>query len=207
MPPSAAAAVGVGALRKDAHDAHTQKRAQGDERFASGNAAARISDLVRRDRAYLEQRLAALEAQSVLESADAGAPVASAGPALPTEEELDRQVQATRVRHAEWRTVHASEARDGWSTEQESVFKAELQKGSKTGSFTVVGIDCRMTWCRADLEWPSFGAAQAGYPQALHVVVPGCESAILLDEPTDTARPYRAIAMYNCESARSGDSE
>jgi hypothetical protein len=71
----------------------------------------------------------------------------------------------------------------------------------------VVAVDCRTTWCRADLEWPSYGAAEKGYRQALHVGVPGCESAILLEPPTDPSRSYRASAMYNCEAARTGDTE
>lgn len=157
---------------------------------------------LKRDQSTLSQRLAELEGRSTEEDAGANDRPPAAPPSVPSPEQELKVVQA---RHEEWKALHAAEVRDAtWAREEETAFNVALGATAERGGYKVVGVDCRTTLCTAELEWPSFTLASSQYAHALHVEVPGCESAILLEPPVDPSRPYRATARYDCEDARAG---
>jgi hypothetical protein len=163
--------------------------------------------LVGREQKQLHERLAVLEERAALH--EAAEPDAPEDPGPDTDalskEELERHAEARSARHKLWSQAHSNEARDAtWAREEESAFATALQHTAARGRYQVVQVDCRTTLCTAELEWPSYALAAKGYAHALHVNVPGCESAILLEPPPDPSRPYRVTARYDCEEARTG---
>lgn len=145
----------------------------------------------------IEQRLGDLERQIAKARArpDAGTTVTTR---MDTEEPV-----LPAQRHQNWRKEHASEPRDAaWATTEEATINRALMESGRDGSMSVVGVDCRTKWCRADVEWPTYGVAVGHYRDVLRSAVPGCESAVLLEPPADSSRPYRTSAMFDCEPGR-----
>jgi hypothetical protein len=150
----------------------------------------------------LMDRVVALEHRGISEQPEP-APTPEMPPSVATQVDPAAVQESTRVRHERWRSAHAEEPRDAaWSRAKSTVFNDRLGDRARASGFTVLEVDCRTTWCRADLEWPSYPAALNTYSQALHVLVDGCESAVLLERPSDPTQRYRSSAFYNCEADR-----
>jgi hypothetical protein len=162
-------------------------------------------ETLRREQNDLKRRVAEFETREGAD--DASAPEHSPA-ATPAPIDVEAENKAIRTRHEEMRTRHANEARDGaWARDEETSFTSALAPLATRGGYKLVGVDCRTTLCTADLEWSSYGDASKYYRDALHVDVPGCESAILLEPPADGSAPYRATARYDCEGSRTGDAQ
>lgn len=150
----------------------------------------------------LTDRVVALEHRGILEQPDL-VPTPEKPPSVATQVDPAAVQESTRIRHERWRSAHAEEPRDAaWARAKATVFSDLLGERGRAGGFTVLEVDCRTTWCRADLEWPSYPAAVNTYSQALHVLVDGCESAVFLEPPSDPTQRYRSSALYNCEADR-----
>jgi len=160
-------------------------------------------DRLRREQQELRRRLEAVEVQS---DSGAEAGVHEHPSAAPSAFDMEHETQVLRSRHEEWRRRHANEHRDAaWAREKEAAFSAALGATAEPGGYKILQVDCRTTLRTTELEWPSYTLASNGYKLALHLDVPGCESAIMLEPPVDGSRPYRATARYDCETARTGD--
>jgi hypothetical protein len=158
---------------------------------------------LRREQNALNDRLAEIETRPTEGKPRPLEPSAAAS--ARATESAEEETKVIRGRHERWKALHANEARDtAWARDEETAFNATLGGGAERGGYKIVNIDCRTTLCTAELEWPSYAQASTGYPEALHVDMPGCESAILLEPPADASRPYRATARYDCENSRTG---
>jgi hypothetical protein len=102
-------------------------------------------------------------------------------------------------RHRQWRDEHLAEPRSGaWAARQEAAVRTALGDVIEHGGFSIVGVDCRTKWCRADVEWPDYVSALKGSGRVLRSGLDGCESAMLLEPPADDTRPYAASAFFDC---------
>lgn len=145
----------------------------------------------------VEQRLGELERK--LAEAETRS---DAGTTVTTKIETEEPVPPAQ-RHQAWRKEHASEPREAaWATSEEATINRALMESGRDGGMSVVEVDCRTTSCRADVEWPTYGIAVERYRDVLRSAIPGCESAVLLEPPADSTRPYRTSAMFNCEPGR-----
>jgi hypothetical protein len=193
------AAVSIGLGRPRERDAPSKTASPPPPVQGSPNSGRKVDRL---SLAQLTDRVVALEKRALTEQLDASAPL---GEPLPGEMQVDPAVvkEETRLRHQRWRNAHGEERHDPeWSQNKATVFDGVLAERGRASGFTVLEVDCRTTWCRADLEWPSYAAALNTYSSALHVLVDGCESAVLLETPPDPTQRYRSSAFYNCEADR-----
>lgn len=96
--------------------------------------------------------------------------------------------------------VHARSARDpAWADAAQASLGTELGALAKAAGFAVRDVDCRARTCAAELEWPSFGAAQQSWEAVLHMPNRlACGTGVLLEPPADAASAYRTRVIYHC---------
>jgi hypothetical protein len=149
------------------------------------------------------------ELRAMLEARqDAGREQRPTGSALPAVEERGgRSAEENAAYHLDAHRAaiaeHQRQPRDPrWASAAESAFRRDLTALQDLGADDVT-VDCRMTTCTAELQWPSFHDAQEKYTNVLHAEMSmNCGREILLPQPEDATQPYRATAVFRCERAR-----
>jgi hypothetical protein len=153
--------------------------------------------------AALELRLQALEARERLRGADAQTIAPSAGPTpfLSPEDEAE----AAKKGHERWVSRFDAESVDPhWSESAQADFNQDLDRLASTGGFSVQSVNCRVTMCKAELQWPSYAAARRsdGYLMTYRYTE-NCARHFFHPPPDDPSAPYSATVYYDCESSRS----
>lgn len=147
----------------------------------------------------LEQRLAQLEAPKESESPTrehAGEDGVSA----------EQQRAELEVSYRQALEAHSREPVDvGWARSTEDGFAADFRDLTGHEEWTVLGVQCRSSTCSASFEWKNYDTARAAYSSILHKSYKAnCVRSILLPEPEDPNRPYRATALYDCSAWKAG---
>lgn len=130
---------------------------------------------------------------------------AKSGPSSDQEKPISyEEVAARNLRlHDTAIQEHRQEPRDpSWAPGAERSLRHELDSLPELGA-TAFSVDCRMTTCTVDVEWPSYAEAVARHAKMVeHPYSLSCGREMLVPPPEDPQRPYRATAVFRCESAR-----
>ena len=153
----------------------------------------------------LRERLTRLEAiRPEPSSVGPGPESSSAGRVDPAE-----AMQERTARHAGFLDAHNRESQDPkWSASAQHAISARLSELVSGSGGNILAVDCRTTTCVADIEWPSFDAANAGgfrklAQQAFYEE--NCYRELWADFATDPKASYSVKLVFNCEAARAGD--
>lgn len=94
-----------------------------------------------------------------------------------------------------------------WAASAKAAFSEGLaQAAQHGGGFEVENVDCRTTMCTARVRWPSYEAAERGYPRFLHQRMGlNCEREILLPDDDGSHGPVEATGVFDCEEARAAE--
>lgn len=121
--------------------------------------------------------------------------------------ELDPEVAAEILRTEFRRDIqnHESDARDpDWATDAEGKIHASMD--TTDGGHEVLKVDCRMTSCIVDLQWPSRADALQGFGSVLAAhIEPNCATKILLHEDGPGEGPFQEKLILDCTESRLGE--
>lgn len=158
---------------------------------------------LRRQLADLTKRQQALEDEAKRRTPGEPAPRPVEAPE-PHQDELGLQ---HLEEHARALAKHQQEARNSrWASDAETSFRADLTDLQSVNA-AATRVDCRATSCTVELEWPTYEAAVAHYGEVLtHSYRTNCARQLVLPDPADHSKPYRATAIFNCEAPQAGQS-
>jgi hypothetical protein len=123
----------------------------------------------------------------------------------PAEMTPDEMGEQTELAHEQLVSDHGHQPRDArWALEAEHAFRQDFANiPNLLASDTKV--DCRSKSCTVELQWQNFDAAVANYGKVLSASFrTNCAEQIVLPQPTDPGRPYRATVYFDCESPQNG---
>lgn len=149
-------------------------------------------------------RLAAVESAVAALAASASAPPNAAPqqdlPALTPEELKTKGLAEIQGRLA----AHDAQGVDpSWAPGAEKSLRTDFVEVATSAKATVLGICCKTTSCKVDLEWNSYAEASDAVSEITRAQYAlNCMRSIsLLDPPVQGAR-YRASAMFECTELR-----
>jgi hypothetical protein len=143
--------------------------------------------------AQLERRLSEIERQPA--PAVAGGP-----PAAPAD--------GTRRYEQEIRNHDAEPADPRWAPGTNSLIETDLRSLAASGTFKVVGVDCRTQLCVADVQWPSPDKAGAEYVSLVHHLYPAnCPRTMVLPPAAEPGQPVTAKLLFECAEWRAAGSQ
>jgi hypothetical protein len=152
----------------------------------------------------LERRL------SMLESA-AAASVRSPNPPPPNRtEQAGRQQtpEEARAVGAEMRTKReaqfSGESVDPrWAGGAVKSFRSDLEQVMPKLHAELTDVECRMTMCKAKIQWPTYGDARKSSESLLHMAYQlNCSKDIYTLHPENPDQPYEASVYFECTDAR-----
>jgi len=162
--------------------------------------------------AWLEWRLRRLEdgAAAAAAAAETNRPAVGGDgdPAHPPRTYSQADLLVEQQRHVreydEAIRAHDREPRDApWADSTARSLSTEMASLSAAGHFSVTGVDCKTTSCKAGFRWPSYAAATETSSQLLnHMYEANCTHTILLPPPPDPTAPYDATMLFDCEEQR-----
>jgi hypothetical protein len=92
---------------------------------------------------------------------------------------------------------------DQWAPGVAQSIRVSLQKAVQGSPTRIVDVQCATTLCAATAEWKNYIEAQQRYADVLHAKPElNCSVEILLPEPADPRKPYRATAIFDCAATR-----
>lgn len=148
-------------------------------------------------------RLAAVESAVAALAASAAVPPPTAQqdlPALTPEELKTKGLAEIQSRLA----AHDAQGVDpSWAPGAEKSLRTDFVEVATSAKATVLGIRCKTTSCKVDLEWNSYAEASDAVSEITRAQYAlNCMRSIsLLDPPVQGAR-YRASAMFECTELR-----
>ena len=148
----------------------------------------------------LEQRVAELENEKQRAPGPAAQPAAPLA-AMPPPTEADR---ASAAQHVAAVSSFRTDPRDPkWAPARERVLGDGLRRTNAPAPFEVTAVECKTTWCRAEVSFGSYDAARTDLRALLAGDYRGaCAVSIDLPTPPDPAARYAATAVYDCQAAR-----
>ncbi|MBI2392314.1 MAG: hypothetical protein HYV09_22195 [Deltaproteobacteria bacterium] len=149
-------------------------------------------------------RLAAVESAVAALAASATAPPRTAAqqdlPGLSAEELKTKGLAEIHSRLA----AHEAQGVDAsWAPGAEKSLRTDFAEVATSARATVLGVHCKTTSCKVDLEWNSYAEANDAISEITRAQYAlNCMRSIsLLDPPVQGAR-YRASAMFDCTELR-----
>lgn len=157
-----------------------------------------------------DARIAALEAKvAALSSAAATAKSGADGDgpsplATLTPEQL---AAASRAEVDAKLAAHSAEPIDkAWSAGAEKAYALDLVAVEKASKATVLGLRCRSTTCKAELEWATYDEARAGLREVTGAdYVMNCARTVALDPDAKPGGKVHAVALFDCASLKYGE--
>lgn len=149
----------------------------------------------------LERRIAELEAAT---AAPAEAPPPSGDD--PTPESPEEQRAAVERAFTQALEAHRQEPLDPtWARSTAQAFQDDLASFPRESEITVLDVQCRSSTCTASFEWPTYEKARSTFSSVLHKSYQAnCTRNIMLPEPAEPEKAYRATAIFDCSAWKTG---
>ena len=100
---------------------------------------------------------------------------------------------------AQLRTQEVDAVDPSWAPRASRALREDFERFGHEDRFRLRAVDCRTDSCVADVEFPSYGAAQTSWGTVLHLPrTDNCATTVVLDhDPEDATAPYRSRVLYS----------
>jgi hypothetical protein len=91
-----------------------------------------------------------------------------------------------------------------WSDGATKSFREDLGGARVHSRYNVVGVECKMTLCLANIRWNSYHEARKYWESLMHESFRiNCGKEIFLPAPENLDVPYQSQLYFDCTTARS----